>query len=190
PEPARVAGDAVQEDDHRPRGRPSLQPAQAVQPDAVAGRQEPALGTPAGTGTRSVERTETVPAPSAGGWVAHDLSVDRLPPGVNGTIRARGCGRPQPAASRTTVRWVPRSSAPSWVAIDAVITSPALRCAWLRCWGEKKPLHLSGVGSNCPSFSTTAGGARRAVPPGVPVRNRSPGSSGWNPGSGGGPAAG
>jgi len=44
PEPAGVAGDAVQEDDNRPRRRRPARPMEVVQPDAVVDREEAALG--------------------------------------------------------------------------------------------------------------------------------------------------
>ncbi len=52
PEPAGVAGDAVQEDDNRPRRRRPARPMEVVQPDAVVDREEAALGAPAGQRAR------------------------------------------------------------------------------------------------------------------------------------------
>jgi hypothetical protein len=50
-EPAGVAGDAVQEKDDRPGWRRPGGPVEIVEPDAVVGREEAALGTPAGQHT-------------------------------------------------------------------------------------------------------------------------------------------
>jgi hypothetical protein len=58
-----------------------------------------------------------------GGWAAHGCIVSRHIFEVNQTYLWIGGSDP----SRTTRRWVPRSSTPSSVAIDDVITSPALR---------------------------------------------------------------
>ena len=91
---------------------------------------------------------------------------------------ARG-GRPSGRAL-TTVRCRPRSIAPSSVPMATSTTSPCLRYLgfWACRW--KKSFHFSAGGRNAAMISTGFGGALRAVPTGVPVRSRSPGSSRWN----------
>ena len=80
----------------------------------------------------------------------------------------------------TTVRCRPRSIAPSSVPMATSTTSPCLRYLgfWACRW--KKSFHFSAGGRNAAMISTGFGGALRAVPSGVPVRSRSPGSSRWN----------
>src|SRR4029453_3270860 len=142
-EPAGVAGDAVEEDDDRRRLRRPAAPAEVVEPHAVSGREESALGVSAGRINHgsSVEchpaRGQRRGRPGPAAQPAASRTMVRWPPrsrapsplaparGANaGAPRGRA---PQPAASRTMVRWPPRSRAPSPLAIVAVIVSPALR---------------------------------------------------------------
>src|SRR5215211_2277701 len=113
--------------------------------DAVAGGKEPTLGPPPGQCTRRWvsadhgDGTRRLPRRQGGSWLA--LSADAH---SWSTRHFRSMGPHSP--SRTTRCWVPRSRAPSPVAIDAVTTSPAWRYAGLRSWREKNTRHLSGVG--------------------------------------------
>ena len=80
----------------------------------------------------------------------------------------------------TTLRWAPRSMAPSSVAILASTTSPCCRYFELLACRLKKAFHFIAGGSSEPMISTGLGGALSAVPTGVPVSTRSPAVRFWN----------
>src|SRR5208282_2233664 len=80
----------------------------------------------------------------------------------------------------TTVRWVPRSIAPSSVATVASIMSPSCRYFGFLAWRAKKAFHFTAGGRNEARIWAGFGGALRAVPTGVPVSSRSPASRRWN----------
>ena len=61
----------------------------------------------------------------------------------------------------------------------ASTTSPSFRYLGLRAWPRKKIFHLVAAGSSEATNWTGFGGALSAVPTGVPVSTRSPGSSRW-----------
>jgi hypothetical protein len=98
---------------------------QAVEPHAVAGHQKAALGI-------------------AAGKVDHASVSTDAPARVNDP--ASILRRAQPGRSRTTVRWVPRSSTASRLAMGAVITSPAFRVGGtaLLAGEEDPPLQRRG----------------------------------------------
>jgi hypothetical protein len=78
-----------------------------MEPHAVVGREESALGISAG-------------------WVDHGPSVECHP--ARGQRRGQNRPAAQPAASRTRVRWLPRWSAPSsWVSRLAIEPERAVK---------------------------------------------------------------
>ena len=140
----------------------------AVRPAASRRGRAARRSTPAGRGPAS--GTASIAARSAGLGVA----------GPQQLFARRGGHRfGGHRAYLTTVRWVPRSIAPSSVATLASTTSPSFRYLGLRAWPRKKSFHLVAAGSSEATISTGFGGALSAVPTGVPVSSRSPGSSRW-----------
>ena len=132
-EPASVAGDAVEEDDRRPGRRAPAVPAEAVELDAVAGLDETADGVPAaqrpgfrvgGRAGHGCSRQSVHLSRTSGTQCDPGGSASSVPTPPTDRIReVASLQRP----SRTTMRWAPRSSVSSSVAIDVVTTSPGLR---------------------------------------------------------------
>ena len=71
-------------------------------------------------------------------------------------------------------------SQPSSVPMAISTTSPSLRYFGFLAWLLKNSFHLVAAGSSELMSCTGFAGALNAVPTGVPVSSRSPGSSRWN----------
>ena len=69
---------------------------------------------------------------------------------------------------------------PSSVATAASTTSPSRRYFGFLACRLKNAFHFIAGGNSEPMISIGLGGADSAVPTGVPVKTRSPGSSRWN----------